>query len=734
MFHRLFTGLAAFLGIAAAADVSIQSGGRVYSHSIQLTPGVAQGFGIPATSSLTMACCFSIAVPEGATRLRVVVQPPSGVQFAIGIKYGTEFEEGRFDTDYGGTIRANPEPLEVTRFSNPPLRAGIHYIAIVVTRWPSGGRGTVVASISTDRPVIESPQTLDFGTVALGQNREMALAIRNTGNEPLTVNTISSSSAQFRAVSPATPFSVVTSGERAATIRFEPTAAGPQTATLTIASTDPFRQTVTVSLSGTGFAPPTIAISVTSLTFNAQSGTNPPPQTLTIRNSGSGTLAYQIAATQPWLSVSPASGTSTGAANTVTVTVNTAGLAGGSHTGELRVSQAAPAAGATLNPRQAGAAVVAVRLVLTDVATVSAATFAAGSPVAAESIVSAFGQGLALTTEVATAVPLPTSLAGTSVRIRDSAGTERLAPLFFVSAGQVNYLVPPGTQPGAALLTVTVGERVAGTGRLQVARVAPGLFTANASGRGVAATLALRVRQGGAQSVQPVFQCGALPGSCYAAPVDLGPESDQLFLLLFGTGFRGASSPSAIRATIGGEAAEVLGAAPQGEFVGLDQVNLRLSRSLIGRGEVNVVLTVDGATANTVTVNIGPATPIRVENARTSRTTGGTGCQPPTEVTSFLTTDERAYAWWLVRNVRTGDTATAEWYLPNGSLFNRFNFAAATRDGAFCYGPFITIAGNRPASSPGIWTARVLWNGLLLLSQSFLISAPAAVTESLDQQ
>jgi uncharacterized protein (TIGR03437 family) len=39
-------------------------------------------------------------------------------------------------------------------------------------------------------------------------------------------------------------------------------------------------------------------------------------------------------------------------------------------------------------------------------------------------------------------------------------------------------------------------------------------------------------------------------------------------------------------------------------FVGLDQLNVRLSRSLIGRGEVDVVLTVNGRTANIVRVNI----------------------------------------------------------------------------------------------------------------------------------
>jgi uncharacterized protein (TIGR03437 family) len=44
------------------------------------------------------------------------------------------------------------------------------------------------------------------------------------------------------------------------------------------------------------------------------------------------------------------------------------------------------------------------------------------------------------------------------------------------------------------------------------------------------------------------------------------------------------------------------GAAPG--FVGPDQSNVRLPRSLAGRGEVDVVMTVDGKAVNTVRVAI----------------------------------------------------------------------------------------------------------------------------------
>jgi uncharacterized protein (TIGR03437 family) len=48
---------------------------------------------------------------------------------------------------------------------------------------------------------------------------------------------------------------------------------------------------------------------------------------------------------------------------------------------------------------------------------------------------------------------------------------------------------------------------------------------------------------------------------------------------------------------------EVLYAGAQGGFVGLDQVNVRLQRSLAGRGDTDIILTVDDKRANTVKVN-----------------------------------------------------------------------------------------------------------------------------------
>ena len=59
-----------------------------------------------------------------------------------------------------------------------------------------------------------------------------------------------------------------------------------------------------------------------------------------------------------------------------------------------------------------------------------------------------------------------------------------------------------------------------------------------------------------------------------------------------------------VAVTLGGTNAQVLYAGAQGSLVGLDQINVLIPRSLIGRGEIDVVLTVNGKATNTVRVSI----------------------------------------------------------------------------------------------------------------------------------
>src|SRR5262249_3213701 len=153
---------------------------------------------------------------------------------------------------------------------------------------------------------------------------------------------------------------------------------------------------------------------------------------------------------------------------------------------------------------------------------VSAASFTA--PLAAESIATAFSLGLASTNSVASSSPLPTSLDGVQIKVRSAQAVERLAPLFFTSPEQINFQVPAGIGPGTA--TIFINRSGGGTlnySTVQIVPVAPSFFAANASGSGLAAAIALRVKPDGTQSYEAVAEFDSTQNRIVARPIDLGP-------------------------------------------------------------------------------------------------------------------------------------------------------------------------------------------------------------------
>jgi uncharacterized protein (TIGR03437 family) len=231
------------------------------------------------------------------------------------------------------------------------------------------------------------------------------------------------------------------------------------------------------------------------------------------------------------------------------------------------------------------------------VTSISAASFARGA-LAPESIAAGFGANLATGTQAAPSGSLPTELGGVSVTLRDHAGSERAVPLFFVSPELINYEVPPGTAVGLATVTVTNDGNLIAAGLVEIDRVAPGLFSANSSGQGVAAGFWIRVSAGGAQSQGYLFDLA----TSKSVPLDLGPPTDQVYLSLYGTGFRGGANATA---TVGGVSVPVYGFIGVAGYQGLDVINIGpMPRTLIGSGEVNVAFSVDGKAANPTSINI----------------------------------------------------------------------------------------------------------------------------------
>lgn len=574
------------------------------------------------TGNPTLLVNESVTIPEEATTGYVSFTIENGPtitsgDFYVGFQLPSPFGGVVFPVDTNGTQRRRAfastnnglsftGPLTL-QGSTTPINLLIR--AVVMNDVPAAAR-------------INIPDSFGFSTSNTGVAQQQNLPVSNIGAAPLTITSITSSNPQFTVVSPSLPLTIGAGAQSQIAVRFTPASAGVQSGTLTLASNDPATPSATIALRGLGGSatvPATVFINSgaavtgsigapstgSGVLFGTQYAIFVPPGVTQLKLDLTGTQDVDLFARFDQR-VIISGGTvqadhdSTNATSLPEVIIITSGGSPALQSGlyYIAVGNFGPGAATfTLTASMTGGAAPG------GAAIVSAASFL-GAEAAAEQIVALFGVNLATGTQVADTVPLPTSLLGTTVKIRDSAGTERSAPLFFVSAGQINALIPAGTASGSAQAIITSGGEKVSVGTIQISSVAPGLFTANANGVGVPAATALRVQADNSQRFEPVNSFDAAQNRFVPVPIDLGPATDQLFLILNGTGIRGRSNLSAVTATIGGAAAQVSYAGDQGSFVGLDQINVAIPRTLIGRGEVDVVLTVDGKPANTVRVNI----------------------------------------------------------------------------------------------------------------------------------
>ena len=219
--------------------------------------------------------------------------------------------------------------------------------------------------------------------------------------------------------------------------------------------------------------------------------------------------------------------------------------------------------------------------------------------IAPGSLATAYGADLAQGTPGSTSLPLPTSFGGTTLTIVDAAGQSTPAPLLYVSAGQVNFYVPPGVATGTAQVTVVSGDGTQSAGSVQVATVAPGIFALNSAN--LAAAVGILVAANGAQTPLQVYAVNSA-GAVVANPLNLGSASDQVYLELYGTGIQAAGT-SNVQVTVAGTSVPVQYAG-KSTFTGEDQVNILLPHSLAGAGAVTVQVTAAGVAANPVMITV----------------------------------------------------------------------------------------------------------------------------------
>ncbi len=217
----------------------------------------------------------------------------------------------------------------------------------------------------------------------------------------------------------------------------------------------------------------------------------------------------------------------------------------------------------------------------------------ANGAIAPGTIVAIFGTNLASETQVALSVPLSTTLGQTSVTFGGTA-----APLFFVSATQINAQVPFEVTTGAGTVAVQVrrGSATSESRAIPIAAQSPGIFTLNQQGTGTGAILH-------ADTFQLVS--------------DASPARPGEFLAIFCTGLgalnRAVSSgtipPSPPPETltrptvdIGGISANVTYSGLAPGFVGLYQVNVQVPA--VPTGTAQVIIRMNNVPSNTVTIAV----------------------------------------------------------------------------------------------------------------------------------
>jgi uncharacterized protein (TIGR03437 family) len=199
--------------------------------------------------------------------------------------------------------------------------------------------------------------------------------------------------------------------------------------------------------------------------------------------------------------------------------------------------------------------------------------------------------------------PLPTRLGNVSIRITDSKGVARLAPLLHTLAGwaSVSFVVPADCALGPAEVAVVRTDGSLSKSRVLIAGVAPAIFTVPPDGRSIAFGQVTQHVPGRPDESFPAWKCN--DAKCWANPIPLSPDVVTTIRLL-GSGFRNAGGHPDVRVTLGGVVVPVLSIGPSAE-PGSDQLTIQLPDGLRGAGESDLFFTLNGELSNVVRVNCG---------------------------------------------------------------------------------------------------------------------------------
>ncbi len=205
-----------------------------------------------------------------------------------------------------------------------------------------------------------------------------------------------------------------------------------------------------------------------------------------------------------------------------------------------------------------------------------------------------FGKNLGPAQLARASFPLPTSLAGTSVRV-SVAGQNVDCYMIYTSAGQVAAILPSRTLVGAGTITVTYNNQTSSPAPITVTQTSFGIFTVSQSGLGP----------------------GVITDANYQPALITRPGRREQLMILWGTGLGpvdfdernpGAPvrdiRPPDFQVLVGGRPARVDFAGRSPNWPGLDQVNFVVPGNVEEGCYIPVVVRARGVVSNFVSLPI----------------------------------------------------------------------------------------------------------------------------------
>ena len=412
--------------------------------------GSPQSQTIEVTASSTTAFTTSTSVVGNVTWL--TVSPGSGVANLGGTPVTvTADPTNLLAGTYHGTVSLTTAGGVVSQVA----------VAFTVT---SGGGGlltitpSILAFTYTQNGALPAAQTLQIS----GSQSFTDSASTTTGGPWLAVTPVSGTGNTTLSVS-VNPVGVA-AGQYSGIITVTPSGGSPQTVPVTLTVSSPI-----------------VTATPNSLTFSYLANSPPPAaQTVSI-TSGSAIAFTALASGGGWLSVTPTSATTPA---TLSVSVNPTDLIAGPYAGMITLSGSSGTALLTINV----ALSVTSPLPIIDRVT-NAASYLTGG-ISPGEIVTIFGTSLGPTPGAGATINkgyIGTTLAGVQATFNGYPG-----PMLYAGAGQINTIVPYEVA-GSSNVAVEVlfGTARSNVVTLSVVSTAPGIFSADASGKGGGAILDL---------------------------------------------------------------------------------------------------------------------------------------------------------------------------------------------------------------------------------------------------